>query len=85
MSNREVCSVKFKIICYHTILHTKTKVYKFKDIKSALEKYIELCDEEKEFIDVRLYKGFTKITSCFMGNDYYKELKELLLKLKEIK
>jgi hypothetical protein len=74
--------LKFKVICYNTITHQTEKTIKTKDFKEALQLFTGECEKEDAFIDVRLYKGFFKITSCFMGNDYYKELKEQLEALK---
>jgi len=70
--------MKFKVVCYNTILHRNVKVSKTKSFNKALQLFMEECEEEELFIDVRLYKGFIKITSCFMGDDHYKELKNLL-------
>lgn len=73
--------MKFKVVCYNTILHRKINVYKTLSFEEALQIFVEECTKEEAFIDVQLYKGFMKITSCFMGNDYYKELKESLKSL----
>lgn len=68
----------FKVVCYNTITHQKEKTVKTKDFIEAYRIFTDECEKEEAFIDVRLYKGFFKITSCFMGNDYYKEIKERL-------
>lgn len=70
--------MKFKVVCYDTIIHRNKKVFKTTDFKDALKIFLDECEKEEAFIEVQLYKGFVKITSCFMGNDHYKELKELL-------
>lgn len=73
--------LKFRIVCYNTITHQTEKKMKTKDFDTALKLFFYECEKEESFIDVRLYKGFFKITSCFMGTDYYKELKAELKKL----
>lgn len=75
--------MKFKIVCYNTVTHTTEKKVKTKDFKEAIELFIKETSKGEAFIDVRLYKGFVKITSCFMGNDYYQDLKKMLDKLSD--